>query len=160
MTDQDGVIEIQDFSVVNPGDDGVIKDFTVPGKPKRFKIDNDVFECVRSIPLFDLAGMASLTTNISAENIEKIGEIFKVFIMPESYEKFYARLSDKKNPIGMEHLAPLIHWILEQYGVRPTQPSAGSSTTSPAADGSTSSTVGASVDPLTGQSYPPGVLST
>jgi hypothetical protein len=154
LLDENGMIEV--------------KDFTLPGpKTRKFKIDDDVFDAVRVIPLGLIKGLAGLAGGVKLSNpeagIEQTTKVMKVLLLPASYEIFERRLTDQVEPIGSEHLLPVVHWLLEQYGLRPTQPSSDSSTSSTTGEESTSSTAGASGIPWPGLSSPhtdSSILST
>ena len=49
-------------------------------------------------------------------------------LLPESNALFQKRLEDLENPIGLEQAGSVIEWLLEHYGMRPTEPSSDSST--------------------------------
>jgi hypothetical protein len=67
-------------------------------------------------------------------------QALKFVLLPESYERFSARLKDRHNPIDDDQLADVVLWLLEQYGLRPTAPSQPSSDGSPSPESGTSST--------------------
>jgi hypothetical protein len=137
MTDANGVVGI--------------KDFTTPqgNKPYPFKIDDDVFYAVSDIPLGRLAELAKLRANIDLSNIHELLSLFDEMLLDDSAALFQKRLNDKVNPIGKSHIIPVLEWLMETYGLRPTQPSSPSSTLS-ATDDSTNLTVGAQPVELTG----------
>jgi hypothetical protein len=142
MTDKNGVVEI--------------KDFTLPqgNQPKKFRIDGDVFQAVATIPLNTMQDLAGVRANLgdtqdAGAQLDAMRAMFKVILLDDSWPIFETRMGDKLNPIGQEHLMPLMDWLLESYGLRPTVPSSGSSTGSDDGDGSTSSTDGVSVVELT-----------
>jgi len=141
-----------------------VKDFTVKVKPKRFRIDDDVFEAVKMIPLGlmkDLAGLSDVVKIASIEaGMEKITALMDLVLLPDSFEVFNRRLTDKLNPIGDEHLLPVVRWLLEQYTKRPTQPPLPSLDSSVPADASTSSTAGVLVEESTGPVLEPIGSST
>jgi len=118
MPDQNGVIEV--------------KDFTTPQglRSHPFRIDNDVFQAVATIPLGNLAKLAKLRENIDLSNIDQLFTLFDEMLLDESAAVFQARLRDKSNPIGKDHIMPILEWLMETYGLRPTQPSSPSSTPS------------------------------
>lgn len=140
---ENGLIEIKDFTL--PGDD----------QPLRFKIRDDVFEAVPIPPLGLLpdiaAAVGNLKGNLVGDNIEKVLAVFDVLLYDESAALLRQRTVDKKKPIGDRHILPIVFWLLESYGLRPTEPSSNSSDTSEDGDGSTTSTVGASPAELTSQ---------
>jgi hypothetical protein len=85
-------------------------------------------------------------------------DLFAKILMPDSKEPFLARLTDPIKPIGFKTLMNVIQWMMECYGLRPTQPSTPSSSAS-AGDVSTSSTAGQPSEVVvTGLTGPPPVL--
>lgn len=146
MVDQNGVVELKDFT---PQPLDGIKDFTLPsdGESLKFRIGADIFDAVSTIPLGLLPDVVSTGANLadgSQDKIEKVLNIFDVLLWDESAAKLRERIRDKKNPISDKHILPIVHWLLEQYGLRPTQPSDTSSSSSDVTDGSTTSTDGVS----------------
>lgn len=126
MPDTNGLVEIKDFTTPNGN------------KPHPFKIDDDIFYAVSDIPLANLAELAKLRENLDISNINTLLSLFDEMLLDESATLFQSRLRDKANPIGKSHILPILEWLMETYGLRPTQPSSPSS--SPlAADDSTSS---------------------
>ena len=121
-------------------------DFSVSPEPITFKMENDVFECLPDIPLdmlVDLADIASVEKG--KEQIEKVKELFDAVMTHDSAAKLRERSAKgATQPIGSRLLTQVLPWLLEVYGLRPTEPSSDS------ADGSddtgTSSTDGASVE--------------
>lgn len=139
MTNINGQVEIQDFTLDRP-------------KTRKFKIDDDVFDAVAVIPLGLMKQLLDASSGIKeiigASDIEMVIEktkaVMKLLLVPTAYERFVARLTDQESPIGMEHLAPLLVWLVEGYALRPTPPSSPSSDGLETADESTSLTAGAS----------------
>ena len=143
MPDQNGVVEVKDFTTPQNGV-GEVKDFTTPQglRSHPFRIDGDVFQAVATIPLGNLAKLAKLRENIDLSNIDQLFSLFDEMLLDESAAVFQSRLRDKTNPIGKDHIIPVLEWLMETYGLRPTQPSSPSSTSS-AVDDSMSLTDGA-----------------
>lgn len=114
MTTESGKVEIVDFSR--------------PPEPKRFRINDDIFEAAPELPL----GTMEIAANISAarikdEGVEPILEFFDAILFDQSAARLRERAKSKTEPIGLAHLMPIINWLLEAYGLRPTQPSENSS---------------------------------
>ena len=138
MVDVNGQVEIRDFTLDRL-------------KTRKFKIDADVFDAVAVIPLGLmkqlLTAAEDVKTIVGAQDIDvvvdKVRKIMELLLVETAYERFDARLTDRTNPIGIEHVGPLLIWLVEGYAVRPTQPSPPSSDGSSATDTSTSSTAGA-----------------
>lgn len=140
-----------------------IKDFTLPGgnTPLPFRINDNIFYAVPEIPLDLLTDLASLSskTMTQIENVESLKTLFSIMLTDESAPRFLAGLKNKDDAIGNRHIKPIMEWLLEVYGMRPTRLSDGSVNMSDV-DGSTSSTDGASVVALTGPGTQPGEYST
>lgn len=131
VVNTDGMVEIQDFSF-SP-------------EPKRFRINDDVFECTPEMPLAVMvkASELQLTAEVlKTKGMEPVLAFFDSVMFDASAQRFRERTADKVNPVGLRHVAKIIPWLMEVYGLRPTQPSEDSSA-SPESDG-TSSTDGAS----------------
>lgn len=132
------------------------KDFTKKRVPVRFKIDDDVFECVTALLPAALQEIVTkfrgeeFTEALKSRDVDRvmkgISEIFEIFLLEDSYAVFTPRLSDPKNPIDIHQVIEIVEWIIEAYVSRPTEPSPNSSTGSELVDGGTSSTAGASPD--------------
>jgi len=130
MTDINGVVEI--------------KDFTDPTLTTHaFKIRDDIFYAVEDIPLGSYGELLKLR-NITADNTESLDAFFNTILTDESAARFIPLLSDKTKPIGPRYIKPLVEWLIEVYGLRPTTPSLVSGQASQNEDGSTSSTDSAS----------------
>lgn len=134
MTDANGIVEIKDFSL-SPD-------------PKRFKINDDIFEMSPVFPL-DLISSIAKYTNLGSEPakiVEAITSFLDELFLPHSAQRFHERI--KAKTIGFEHMMPIFNWVLEAYSLRPTQPSLPSSVE--LQDGtSTNSTDGAQLETST-----------
>jgi hypothetical protein len=67
-------------------------------------------------------------------------DIFELILTEESAARFTTRMSSREDPIGINQLNKILPWLMEQYGLRPTTPSSGSSGGSPNPDDGTNST--------------------
>lgn len=123
------------------------KDFTLSEEPVTFKIGPDIFTCVPEVPLDVLMDMAELATGLTGttrkEQMDRVYAFFEGVMEEDSFTTFRTRMQrGAKLPIGMTHFRDIMTWLMEVYGLRPTQPS------SPSPDGSddseASSTAGAS----------------
>ena len=131
-----------------------IKDFTIRRDPIRFRIDDDVFVAPPLIGGFMLRKLGGLhaqlgdaTAQVATDPdamqrvIAVMAESFKALMPGEHGKHFAARLlsdGDPENsppPIGLiDQAMPALYYLLERYGLRPTQPS------SPSPTGSTDGT--------------------
>lgn len=127
------------------------RDFTKKRKPIHFKVDDDDFYCVEALlpdTLQDIMQMLQTRTDASdteraAALVSKLRDIFKLFLLEESFELFSARLSNPRKPIDIQQLLEIIQWIVEVYTKRPTTQPSSSPESSVSDDGGTSSTAGA-----------------
>ena len=155
-----------------------IKDFTIHRPPIKFRIDDDVFTApplIGGFMLRKLGGLHAQLGDVTAQMaidpdamqrvIEVMAESFKALMPGEHGKRFAARLlsdcdpgdpgADPPRPASPPPIAlidqalPALYYLLECYGLRPTQPSSPSPTGS--TDGTpdipsvgTSSTAGAS----------------
>lgn len=123
-----------------------IKDFSKKRKDISFRIDDDVFHAARAIPaeiLMDFAGeFAELNASATVEKqLSAFRSMFEMVLQPESLKLFTERLRDRDNPIEIDQVEDIVTWLLEEYGLRPTEVSS-SSADGPALPGSgTTSTV-------------------
>lgn len=134
MPDQNGVV--------------TVKDFAFSPEPKRFKLyteDTFIFEAPPVLPLGVLEEATTLQNlSITEKGVtERILNYMDSMLMPESAYELRKRATEPSRfPFGVNQVQPLLEWLLEAYGLRPTQPSLPSSGGS-TADDSTSSTAGA-----------------
>lgn len=140
------------FPVPPPNDDDPveIRDFTIRTKKIRFRIDDDVFEAkaLLGLPMLQDLVQTSKTMGelMRSERYDAFFDLFDKLLYPESARRFRERgTSTGEDAIDLRRqLIPIMYYLLEKYGLRPTQPSSDSSTGSPSGDGGTSSTGGSS----------------
>lgn len=122
-----------------------MKDFSKPRQARRFRIDDDVFEAVSAIPagiLAEFAGKLSRDTADATQRFSIIVEALDLVLLPESFSLLRKRMSDKHDPVELDQLNDVIVWLLEEYGLRPTEPSPNSSGGQPNPEPGTSLTDG------------------
>ena len=124
-------------------------DFSLSAEPVRFRIAPDEFECLPEIPLDALADMTKLAGGGSGpEQLARVHDFFDGIMFPDSAALLRRRMrkgtveEPNPHPVGMRHIHRMLPWLMEVYGLRPTQPSDESSTGS--SDDAMSSTAGAS----------------
>lgn len=103
-----------------------IRDFTKKRDDISFRVDDDVFHAARGVPaevLMDFAtqfsGM-SLATPVD-EQLKAFRSVFELVLLPESLERFTARMRDRENPIEIDQCEDIVTWLMEKYGLRPTE---------------------------------------
>lgn len=135
-----------DDRITVPADD-VMMDFSVGRKSIKFKVDDDIFEAVPDIAAelaMEYASRIEQLTKITGgdeednPSFESQREIahstVRLVLLPESADRFIARLGDPRNPIGTSRFGKITQWLLEQYGLRPTEQDSASSTGSESQD--------------------------
>ncbi len=118
-----------------------IRDFTIHREPKQFRIDDDLFKApaiISPIALRKITAMYTEIGDITAlgsdidRTLDILGQIFGILLPGASGVRFKERLLSEEEPLDLiGQVIPALYWLLEQYGMRPTQPS------SPSPDGST-----------------------
>lgn len=107
------------------GADGIM-DFTDPTPPVRFRVGEDVFEIVPGLPavsFMEFADLAGQQIEQPDEARDMFHRMFRLVLVDESAERFVRRIEDKHNPITIWQVQKIIPFVLEQLGLRPTEPS-------------------------------------
>jgi hypothetical protein len=142
--------------VLSPND-AAMKDFSSHLDVK-FRIDDDIFVGVSNIPALDLMKFGvmfdGLTEQDMLERPDAYEEMLALVLANESATRFFARMGDKVKPISMPQVMNVMSWLMEQYGLRPTQPSPASSNGSANPGDGTSLTANASPLGLTSINFP------
>lgn len=120
-------------------------DFGRARKRILFTVDEDQFEAALALPAetfveFTVRFNEYTEADGWAENFKALDTALELVLLTDSYTRLHARFSDKEHPVEIEQMADIIMWLLEQYGLRPTQPSSDSSDGQPSPEPGTSST--------------------
>lgn len=123
------------------------KDFSKKREPVEFKIDNDLFTAPSVLPIPTMQELAETADAIKTETnnsqlFKKVTGIFDAVLTDASASRFRERVASKEEPIDIEQLIDIMLWLLEEYGLRPTQPSSDSSPGAPSETSGTLSTAG------------------
>lgn len=107
-----------------------LKDFTRAHERIRFRIDADTFEAARALPGRTLTEFGKRFSDIGKlpvdQQVDGILEALGLVLLPDSAARISKRLGDLENPVELEQAMEVIMWLLERYGLRPTQPSSNS----------------------------------
>ena len=129
---------------LTPADGAPVKDFSRARERHIFRIDDDVFEAATALPGKVLARFAARFSDIdntpADKQLDAITDALGMVLLPASNALFQKRLDDLQTPIELEQATDVIQWLLEQYGLRPTEPSSDSSSGLPSLASGTSST--------------------
>lgn len=121
------------------------RDFSRLRNRLTFTIDDELFEAAPVLPgdiyaEFVTRYNGTADTETYQQQHDLLKSALELALMPESYDRFAARLKDKGNPVEDDQMADVIIWLLEAYGLRPTEPSQPSSDGLPSPESGTSST--------------------
>lgn len=115
-----------------PAEATPIRDFSRKRERLVFRIDDDEFEAAKALPGKTLARFAKRFADIEKtpfdEQLNVFADALGMVLLPDSNALFQKRLDDLTNPIELEQASDVIQWLLEHYGLRPTEPSSDSST--------------------------------
>jgi hypothetical protein len=122
-----------------------MRDFSKKRTDIFFRVDDDVFQAARGVPAEVLLGFATEfqnmdTTTTVDQQLKAFRALLDVVLMPESLERFNERMRDRENPIEIDQVEEIVTWLMEQYGLRPTEPSFSSPGGPPVPASGTSST--------------------
>jgi hypothetical protein len=118
-------------SITVPVDDEVA-DFSRPVRRIRFRMEGDIFEAASALPVLTILDFAEAADQIGdqaeiSEARALFQRMFQMVLVPESAERFIARLEDAGNPIDLDQVMKAVDYVMEKYGMRPPQPSGSSS---------------------------------
>ena len=121
------------------------RDFTRKRKRLDFTIDRDTFDAAVALPgdvYAEFVALYNKTGDVETyqQQHDLLKQALQLALMPDSWERFAARLNDKTDPIDDDQMADVVLWLLEEYGMRPTQPSQPSSDGPASPESGTSST--------------------
>lgn len=109
-----------------------IKDFGKVRPRVQFRVDGDDFEAAPAIPAEILAEFAARYEGVNEaegvrETYQMLVSVLDLVLLPDSHTLLQSRLKDRANPVDIDQLTEIIEWLMEQYGLRPTRSSSGSS---------------------------------
>jgi hypothetical protein len=119
------------------------RDFSKPRDKVSFTIDGDLFEAVSVMPaetLMEFAGSYAKAGEAPGDSLEAMRGLLEMVLLPNSYLRIAERMRSKSDPIDINQISELIPWLLEVYGLRPTQRSSSSADGPPAPESGISST--------------------
>lgn len=113
--------------------DGIarFRDFTGETDPIVFAVGNHRFTAKDDIPLAHLGRLGKLGSELGDDDDgTKLLKVFEFLLEPDSYATFAKSVNGELDvTIGVKRVKDIIPWLLEQYGLRPTEEPSGSSTT-------------------------------
>ncbi|MDJ1137927.1 hypothetical protein [Streptomyces iconiensis] len=121
------------------------RDFSRPRERKQFVIDDDTFEACRALPGEDFVVFIGHFEEFDGagswrDNFKAVVAALELVLLPDSFARARARLSDKEHPIELDQIVEVLEWLVGEYADRPTQPSSDSSDGSDDQESGTSST--------------------
>ena len=117
-----------------------MKDFTKKKKVVQFVFDGEVYRCYPGLAPEGLQELIKYADDITPQNaLASLDGFFGIVMNEENARKIQLKLRDKESPLEIDVATDMMLWILEEFGLRPTQSSPDSSTGSPTGgDGSPS----------------------
>lgn len=121
------------------------RDFTKKRKRLDFYIEPDTFDAAPVLPGDVFAEFVTLynstgDTETYQQQHDLLKRALELALLPDSWQRFADRLKDKTQPIDDDQMSDVVLWLLEEYGMRPTQPSQPSSDGPASPESGTSST--------------------
>lgn len=113
-------------------DDGIarFKDFTKTAPAPSFAIDGIEFQCLKGIAMRRIGSLAKASDDLGDGTSDRILSLLDGILEPDSFKLFKQCVeTDKPTVIDIDFIKEFIPWLLEQYGLRPTEASSGSSNT-------------------------------
>ena len=102
-----------------------IKDFAADDVEIDFWVGDDHFFAAPDIPLGIMQQMTKLRNiqkHIEEHGLNPLLDLFDEFLDEDSAQLFRECVTVKKT-IGVHRIMRILPWLMEQYGLRPTQPS-------------------------------------
>jgi hypothetical protein len=144
-----------------------VRDFSSRRKPVVFRIDGDLFHGVPDLPgeqMIDLAALAAKTDDMASLPPDELKDLFRqqieLVLVDADAARYLERMKSKTEPISLEQTMELLPWLMEKYGMRPTEPSGDSSAGSPSPDGGTNATASGPPEALPPRAYLQPISST
>lgn len=120
------------------------RDFTKKRSAVFFNLDGERFDCAPAVPVTSLQELANYAGEVNSNNAaDFLQKFFGLVMDADNQSRIAARMVDKTNPLDMDQALEIMHWLLEAYGMRPTQSSSDISTGSPTDGDGTPSMAGA-----------------
>lgn len=118
---------------MDPNGIAEIVDFSVSLTPKRCRLNDDILEFAPALPLGvmeQMVRMGDLGKIVREQGLEPVLDLMSTIMLDESFRVFKERIHSKVKPIDALTFMRVMNWLLEEYGLRPTEPSSPSSTSS------------------------------
>lgn len=106
------------------------RDFSRTVRALDFTADGDRFEAIPGVPPGTLQELVEISKADLASDLTRVLEFYRIVLLPNSFPLFEQRFTSKDKPIDTFQCVEIMTWLLEQYTVRPTQPSPASSDSS------------------------------
>lgn len=101
------------------------KDFTEDVQPIQFRVNEDLFIAPAVLPVPTMQqltiAVAKLKDVGDSAAFDAILEVFDAILVDDSAIRFRQRIADKVQPIGLNQVVNIMTWLIEVYGLRPTE---------------------------------------
>lgn len=96
--------------------------FEVPTEPITFKVYDQEFSCIPSLPGRTLLKLVSQSgTDDASAMANTIEDFFATCLMEKDKDRFFELLDNPEKVVPVETLAEIVAWLVEEYSGRPTQ---------------------------------------
>ncbi|MGH9857912.1 MAG: hypothetical protein ACRD4B_08720 [Acidobacteriota bacterium] len=107
------------------------RDFTISTEPITFKVGPDVFTAhpiLATVIIGELVTVVKDMETMEGDQIgiqlSAVGDLFKLMLTDDCADRFVERLSSRDEPLDLkQQVIPIMFWLMEEYGLRPTEPS-------------------------------------
>ena len=124
---QDTILAAAQAALPQPTRTIGLRDFSSARPDVVFTADGDEFRAPGNLPVMTLIEFSERSQEATVANRQLLPELFRLILYPDSADLLIGRMRDKDRPIGLEQAMDIIPWLLEQYGLRPTEESSDSS---------------------------------
>lgn len=95
-----------------------VPDFSGSTAPVRFRVNGEEFEAVGELPLLIALALADQLAPLDApdvttdERVRIVEGLLRVLLLPDSADRFVARLDDARRPISATRFRQVLAWLL------------------------------------------------
>jgi len=113
-----------------------MKDFTRQPKVIEMKIDDDIFRAKPRLPAQTMIDFTLKVESMGDDMDATMGfqtmmDALEMVLIPEHFHRFKDRMKSETNPIDLPQVNEVVEYVMEEYGMRPTQSPSASSTGQP-----------------------------
>lgn len=105
-------------------DSVLFKDFSDDRKPVLFSAQGERYEAFPALSIETVQELTLIANGIDESNIlDGLDKFFSMVMDDDNLIRIKAQMRNKANPLTTTQAVDVMNWILEQYGLRPSQSS-------------------------------------